>query len=131
MESSNHKVNPGLLVTPTHAEGIKLAAVSVTSKTQRTKHVVAWLTRKPGQYFAAWRVWAFRGSVRPDATLVPPLQAYLRASPHRIHSPGQELKQELGERLASVDCGSALIRRLYSIVLPADGKGSLTPFPKD
>ena len=82
-----------MLVTPTHAGGIKLAAVSVTSKTQRTKHVVAWLTQKPGQYFAAWRAWAFRGSLGPDATLVPPLQ-------HRIHSPGQELKQELGERLA-------------------------------
>ena len=72
MESSHHKVNPGLLVTPTHAGGIKLAAVSVTSKTQRTKHVVAWLTRKPGQYFAAWRAWAFRGGLGPDATQVPP-----------------------------------------------------------
>ena len=86
MESSHHKVNPGLLVTPTHAGGIKLAAVSVTSKTHRTKHVVAWLARKPDQYFAAWRAWAFRGGLGPDATLVPPLQ-------HRIHSPGQELKQ--------------------------------------
>ena len=57
-------------MTPTHVGGIKLAAVSVASKKQRTKHVVAWLTRKPDQNFAAWRVWDFRGGLGPDATLV-------------------------------------------------------------
>ena len=56
MESSYHKVNPGLLVTLRHAEGIGLAAVSVALKTQRTKPTVARLTRKSDQYFAAWRV---------------------------------------------------------------------------
>ena len=75
--------------------------ISVAIKTQRTKHAIPWLIQKPDKYFAAWRrVWAFRGGSEPDATTVTPLQAQLRASPHPIRSPGQELKQELGERLA-------------------------------
>ena len=100
-ENSRHTINPGLLVTPKHAGGIGLAAISVAIKTQRTKHAVPWLIQKPDKYFAAWRrVWAFRGGSEPDATTFTPLQAQLRASPHPIRSLGQELKKELGERLA-------------------------------
>ena len=64
---------PGLLVTPKHAGGIGLTTVSVAIKTQRTEHAVAWLTRKPDQYFAAWQMWAFRSGLGPDATIVTPL----------------------------------------------------------
>ncbi|CAI5707472.1 unnamed protein product [Peronospora effusa] len=99
-ESSRHKVNPGLLVTPKQAGGIGLAAVSVAVKTQRIKHTVTWITQKPDKYFDAWRVWAFRGSQGPDDIIVTPAQAKLRASPSRARSPEQEVKQELGERLA-------------------------------
>ena len=60
MESCAHKVNLRLLVTPKHAGGIELAAVSIAIKTQRSKHAFAWFSHKPDQYFAAWRVWAFR-----------------------------------------------------------------------
>ena len=54
-------------------------------------------------------MWAFQGDLGPDATIVTPLQAQLVASPHRIPSPGQEPKQELGKRLNErptelVDC---------------------------
>ena len=98
-ESSRHKVNPGLLVTPKQAGGIGLAAVSVAVKTQRTKHAVAWLTQKPDKYFVAWRAWAFRGSPGRDEPIVTPSQAKLRAPPHRGRLPGRELQQELSERL--------------------------------
>ena len=96
MESCAHKVNLRLLVTSKHAGGIELAAVSIAIKTQRSKHAFAWFSHKPDQYFAAWRVWAFRGGLVPDATIVTSLQAVWS---DRIRSQGQELKLELDKRL--------------------------------
>ena len=43
-------VNPGLLVTPRHAGGIGLVAVTVAVKTQRTKHALIWLTQRSDKY---------------------------------------------------------------------------------
>ena len=63
-----------------------------------------------------------------------PLQAQSRASPHRIRLPGQELKQELSERLAPMTDSAhltALLDRVSSwwegdeLVLPF-----IDPFPK-
>ena len=92
MESSHHKVNPGMLVTPTHAGGIKLAAVSVTSKTHRTKHVVAWLTRKPGQYFAACLSGQFKARCNTSASTSGLFSGV--ASPHTLTRTGAQARAE-------------------------------------
>lgn len=100
-ESSRHKINPGLLVTPKKAGGVGLASVVVAIKTQRIKHALLWLTQREDKYFAAWRRWAYRGIA--SQTQLSPRHIRRRQPSRSKQTPGYQLSQGLGELLSPTE----------------------------
>ena len=83
-DSSRHKINPGLLVTPKHAGGIGLVDVAVAVKAQRIKHAMLWLNQKEDSFFAAWQTWTFRGEPRTPGVRITPASVQRRTPCRRV-----------------------------------------------
>jgi exonuclease III len=55
VDTSRHKMNPGLIFTPMQAGGLGVVSIELAVKVQRIKDTMQWLIQRNDLYWAAWK----------------------------------------------------------------------------